>query len=133
VRDLLVVLAILGACGLAGIGLWSYQNERISLMMGRVAVASVDGSISEEEKRLLELERDLLKIELDARAPFVQLGLAAGVLVGLYFTYRNFGVAQRNLELAQKNLDVATQTLLTTQKGQVTERFTRLDFRHSGG
>ncbi len=63
-----------------------------------------------DEKRV-ELEKDLLQIEFTGRGAIVQALLGLGVLAGLYFTWRN--------------VQLTFATLQTTQKGQVTERFTR--------
>ena len=93
----------------------------------------------------LELRNNLLKTEFDGRGAIVQIGVVAGVLASLWLTFRNMrvslenqriahlnqAVAQDNLRVLQENLRVtqdnhrvAAETLATTQKGQLTQRFT---------
>jgi len=122
-HDIMPVALILVAGVCLAVGMWLYQNAAISAALSDVRTVAHAPAISVEKR--LDLERDLLKMELDGRVAVVQILLGAGVLASLYITYRNMRTAHRTLEVAQQNVRVSTETLLTTQKGQVTERFTR--------
>jgi len=120
IRDAAPAIVILLPSGLLATALWSYQNARLSAALIEVDRASRPDAVPSPitlDKRL-DLQKDLLKTEFDARAAIVQIGLGAGVLASLYFTYRN-------MRTSQENLRVSNETLLTSQKGQITERFTR--------
>jgi hypothetical protein len=113
-RSLLLVGA--GALGVAAVAAvvlvaWATWDQ-----VGRVrAFEDLLASADLAPRDQLALQKDLLQAELTARVglvgPLVQLLVGTGILLGAYFTWRN--------------LRIAAATLQTTQKGQVTERFTR--------
>jgi len=82
---------------------------------------------------------DRIERENDARTTIAQIMVGIVLLGGLYFTFRNvaaaerkvgiaqenLGLTQKNIAVAQTNVAVAQQNLAMTERGQITERFTR--------
>jgi hypothetical protein len=66
------------------------------------------------------------------RATLAQILGGVAIGIGLYYTWRRIGIAEKelkatqdNLEVTQQNLTVAQENLKVSQEGQITERFTR--------
>ena len=69
--------------------------------------------------------KDAAELENKFRTTIAQIFGGLLVLVGLYLTWRRIVATDKNVEVAQKNFEIARRTLSVTEKGHVTERFTR--------
>jgi hypothetical protein len=71
-----------------------------------------------EPKDRVQLQKDLISAENNARATLAQI-IGGGVLLfGLYFTWRTVTIGNENLKVGQDNLRV-------TEEGKLTERFSK--------
>lgn len=77
-------------------------------------------------------QKDLADAENSYRATLAQIFGGVAIGIGLYYTWRRIGIAEKelkatqdNLEITQKNLAVAQENLKVSQESQITERFTR--------
>jgi uncharacterized protein YjbI with pentapeptide repeats len=66
--------------------------------------------------------KELAELEDKFRGTLAQILGGAGLIIGLFFTWKNLVVTQ---ETAANNMRVAYETLKTSQEQQITERFTR--------
>ena len=82
-------------------------------------------------------------LENQSRATLAQILGGVAIGIGLYYTWRRIGIAEKELKATQENLKVAQDNLIVTQEnleatqkvaqdnleiaqeGQITERFTR--------
>jgi uncharacterized protein YjbI with pentapeptide repeats len=105
IRPVLVSLVLSSVCALSVLAVWRYQDSRLNSLR-----RSIDSNKLTLEQQI-GFEKDLIQIEFEGRTAIAQAVLGLTVLASLYFNWRN--------------LRLTATTLQTTQKGQITERFTR--------
>jgi len=66
----------------------------------------------------VQLEKDLIAAENNARATLAQIIGGAVLLFGLYFTWKTVKIGNENLKVGQDNLRI-------TEEGKLTERFSK--------
>lgn len=113
--------------------LWKVPQWQVRAYHGQLdetAISKLDA------KDLIQLQKDLITAENNARLALAQIIGGLVVLLGLFLTYRNLQVAQANMEIArrssevnaeavQNNLKVAQRNLEITEEGKITDRFSK--------
>jgi Pentapeptide repeats (8 copies) len=104
----LIVVVIVIGIALLFLALWKIPELLVRGYHGRLDTNAISKLTPQE---YIQLQKDLITAENDARATFAQILGGIGLLIGLYFTYRSIKVAHKNVEVAEE--------------GKLTERFSK--------
>jgi hypothetical protein len=104
--------------------LWIIPRWQVRGFHGTLDATAISNLKANE---LIQLQKDLITAENNARLALAQIIGGLVVLLGLRATFKNVQVAQRNVEIAQKNLKV-------TEDGKITDRFSKaIELLGNGG
>jgi hypothetical protein len=100
----LIVIGII----LVPLVVWKVPEWQVRAYHGRLDTGAISKLTPQE---LIQLQKDLITAENNARVTIAQIVGGFGLLVGLYLTYRNIKIAHRNVEVAEE--------------GKLTDRFSK--------
>jgi hypothetical protein len=96
------------AAGVIIFSLWKVPEWQVRGYYGRLDAGAISKLTPQE---LIQLQKDLITAENNARATFAQVLGGLALLFGLYLTYRNVKIAHKNVEVAEE--------------GKLTDRFSK--------
>jgi len=110
-----VALIVVVAFVLVIFVVWKVPEWQVRAYHGRLDAGAINKLTPQE---LIQLQRDLITAENNARATVAQILGGVALLLGLYATFKNVKVAQDNHRVALDNLRV-------TEEGKLTDRFSK--------
>src|SRR6266540_1102476 len=109
-----VALIVVGVV-LVPLIVWKVPEWQVRAYHGRLDAGAISKLTPQE---LIQLQKDLITAENNARATVAQILGGVALLLGLYATFKNVKVAQDNHRVSLDNLRV-------TEEGKLTDRFSK--------
>jgi hypothetical protein len=104
----LIATGVVVICIVLGYLVWKVPGWMMRAYHGKLDASAISRLTPQE---LIQLQKDLITAENNARATLAQILGGLALLFGLYLTYRNVKVAHKNVEVAEQ--------------GKLTERFSK--------
>ncbi|MEK7832252.1 MAG: hypothetical protein AAB401_14250, partial [Acidobacteriota bacterium] len=101
-------LCILAAAIVVILALWKVPQWQVRAYHGQLDATAISKL---DPKDLIQLQKDLITVENNARLTLAQIIGGLVVLLGLYATFKNVQIAQKNAEIAEE--------------GKLTDRFSK--------